>query len=171
MDRAASQAGLAMLADPHADPAPDCRSSTASVPTVGPLGAVPRRRRSVLAHRARRRRGGVLRLSKPWPRPTRPRPVAPPRDTPAFEPEEAFALAQRLEIHHTPKHGSWLNIAEIELSALTRQCLDRRIGDLAILNTELSAWQNATNTDQRQVDWQFTTHDARIKLRHLYPKH
>jgi hypothetical protein len=59
---------------------------------------------------------------------------------------------------------------EIELSALTRQCLDRRIGDLDILNTELAAWQNATNTDQRQVDWQFTTHDARIKLRHLYPK-
>ncbi|WP_210608852.1 transposase [Streptomyces rhizosphaericus] len=88
----------------------------------------------------------------------------------AFEPQEAFALAQRLEIHHTPRHGSWLNIAEIELSALTRQCLDRRISDLGILNTELSAWQNATNTDQRQVNWQFTTHDARIKLRHLYPK-
>ena len=59
----------------------------------------------------------------------------------AFEPEEAFALAQRLEIHHTPKHGSWLNIAEIELSALTRQCLDRRISNLDILNTELAAWQ------------------------------
>jgi hypothetical protein len=87
----------------------------------------------------------------------------------AFEPQEAFALAQRLEIHHTPKHGSWLNIAEIELSALTRQCLDRRIGNLDTLNTELSAWQNATNTSQRQVNWQFTTHDARIKLRHLYP--
>ncbi|MEU3343304.1 hypothetical protein ABZ758_51900, partial [Streptomyces sp. NPDC006668] len=55
-------------------------------------------------------------------------------------------------------------------TALTRQCLDRRIGDLDTLNTELSAWQNATNTDQRQVDWQFTTHDARIKLRHLYPR-
>ena len=88
----------------------------------------------------------------------------------AFEPEEAFALAQRLEIHHTPKHGSWLNIAEIELSALTRQCLDRRISDLGLLNTELTAWQNAINADQRQVDWQFTTDDARIKLRHLYPK-
>ena len=88
----------------------------------------------------------------------------------AFEPAEAFALAQRLEIHHTPKHGSWLNIAEIELSALTRQCLDHRIANLDILNTELSAWQNATNTDQRQVNWQFTTHDARIKLRRLYPK-
>ena len=89
----------------------------------------------------------------------------------AFEPAEAFALAQRLEIHHTPKHGSWLNIAEIELSALTRQCLDRRISDLDVLNTELAAWQAATNADQRQVDWQFTTADARIKLRHLYPEH
>jgi DDE superfamily endonuclease len=87
----------------------------------------------------------------------------------AFEPAEAFALAQRLEIHHTPRHGSWLNIAEIELSALTRQCLDRRISDLDALNTELAAWQHATNTAQRQVDWHFTTSDARIKLRHLYP--
>ena len=87
----------------------------------------------------------------------------------AFEPAEAHALAQRLEIHHTPKHGSWLNIAEIELSALTRQCLDRRIGDLDVLNTELSAWQQQVNADQRQVDWQFTTRDARIKLRQLYP--
>jgi hypothetical protein len=88
----------------------------------------------------------------------------------AFEPEHAFTLAQRLEIHHTPKHGSWLNIAEIELSALTRQCLDRRIDSLDTLNTELAAWQHATNADQRQVHWQFTTTDARIKLRHLYPK-
>ena len=88
----------------------------------------------------------------------------------AFTPDEAFALAQRLEIHHTPKHGSWLNIAEIELSALTRQCLDRRIDDLDNLNTELAAWQQATHTNQRQVDWHFTTHDARIKLRHPYPK-
>ena len=87
----------------------------------------------------------------------------------AFEPAKAFALAQRLEIHHTPKHGSWLNIAEIELSALTRQCLDRRIDDLDVLNTELAAWQAATNADQRQVNWQFTTDNARIKLRHLYP--
>ncbi len=87
----------------------------------------------------------------------------------AFDPAEAFALAQRLEIHHTPKHGSWLNIAEIELSALTRQCLQRRISDLEVLNTELAAWQDATNAEQRQVDWQFTTDDARVKLRHLYP--
>ena len=86
-------------------------------------------------------------------------------------PEEAFALAQRLEIHHTPKHGSWLNIAEIELSALTRQCLDRRISDLGILNTELAAWQAATNAAQRQADWQFTTNDARTRRRHLHPEH
>ena len=66
---------------------------------------------------------------------------------------------------------SWLNIAEIELSALTRQCLERRISDLDILNTELAAWQHATNADQRQVDWQFTTTDARTRLRHLYPEH
>lgn len=88
----------------------------------------------------------------------------------AFEPAKAFTLAQRLEIHHTPKHGSWLNIAEIELSALTRQCLDRRVADLDILNGELAAWQNAVNANQRQVDWQFTTTDARIKLKHLYPE-
>jgi hypothetical protein len=87
----------------------------------------------------------------------------------AFDPGKAFTLAQRLEIHHTPKHGSWLNIAEIELSALTRQCLDRRIADLDILNTELAAWQATTNADQRQVNWHFTTSDARTRLRHLYP--
>ncbi|WP_321572587.1 IS630 family transposase [Parafrankia colletiae] len=89
----------------------------------------------------------------------------------AFEPAKAFALAQRLEIHHTPRHGSWLNIAEIELSALTRQCLDRRIVDLNTLNTELTAWQNAVNTHQRQVTWHFTASDARTKLRHLYPEY
>ena len=87
----------------------------------------------------------------------------------AFTPATAFALAQRLEIHHTPRHGSWLNIAEIELSTLTRQCLDRRIADIDTLNTELAAWQQATNINQRQVQWQFTTTDARIKLRKLYP--
>ena len=87
----------------------------------------------------------------------------------AFEPAKAHALAQRLEIHHTPKHGSWLNIAEIELSALTRQCLDRRIDDIDDLNSELAAWQNAVNTAQRQVNWHFTTSDARTRLRHLYP--
>ena len=71
--------------------------------------------------------------------------------------------------HHTPRHGSWLNIAEIELSALTRQCLDRRIDAPAPLNAELAAWQQQTNSDQRQVQWHFTTDDARVKLRHLYP--
>lgn len=88
----------------------------------------------------------------------------------AFEPARARALAERLELHYTPKHGSWLNIAEIELSRLTRQCPGRRIDDLDLLNTELAAWQAATNDDQRQVDWQFTATDARIKLRHLYPQ-
>jgi DDE superfamily endonuclease len=89
----------------------------------------------------------------------------------AFEPAKARALAERLEIHYTPKHGSWLNVAEIELSALIRQCLDRRIDDLDTLNTELAAWQAATNADQRQVNWHFTTGDARTRLRHLYPEH
>lgn len=89
----------------------------------------------------------------------------------AFDPVKARSLAERLEIHYTPKHGSWLNTAEIELAALTRQCLDRRIDDLRVLNHELHAWQQATNADQRQVSWHFTTSDARIKLRHLYPEH
>jgi hypothetical protein len=89
----------------------------------------------------------------------------------AFTPAKARSLAQRLEIHHTPKHGSWLNIAEIELSALTRQCLNRRIDNLDTLNTELAAWQTTVNTNQRQVNWHFTTNDARTKLRHLYPEH
>jgi len=89
----------------------------------------------------------------------------------AFEPAKARALAEPLEVHHIPRHGSWLNIAEIELSALTRQCLDRRIDDLDILNAELADWQDATNADQRQVNWHFTTNDARTRLRHLYPEH
>jgi hypothetical protein len=88
----------------------------------------------------------------------------------AFPPEEAFRLAKRLEIHHTPKHGSWLNIAEIELSALGRQCLGtRRIGSLEELNAEMKAWQQDRNIGQRGVDWQFTASDARIKLKRLYP--
>ena len=87
-----------------------------------------------------------------------------------FEPQEAFALAQRLEIHHTPKHGSWLDIAEIELSALGRQCLgSRRIDNLQNLNDELQAWYVDRNQKQCGVDWQFTTEDARIKLKRLYP--
>ena len=88
----------------------------------------------------------------------------------AFPPKEAFRLAQRLELHYTPKHGSWLDIAEIELSALSAQCLgDRRIADIETLNTELSAWHIRRNHTQKGVDWQFTTEDARIKLKRLYP--
>ena len=88
----------------------------------------------------------------------------------AFPPAEARRLVERFEWHYTPKHGSWLDMAESELGVLSSQCLDRRISDLDPLNTELTAWQHATNTDQRQVRWQFTTDNARIKLRHLYPK-
>jgi len=88
----------------------------------------------------------------------------------AFPPEEAFRLAQRLELHFTPKHGSWLNIAECELSALAAQCLgDRRIPDIETLNAELAAWNLRRNETQKGVDWQFTTDDARIKLKRLYP--
>jgi len=88
----------------------------------------------------------------------------------AFHPEEAFRLAQRLEIHYTPKHGSWLNIAEIELSALAAQCLgNRRIPSIESLNKELSAWETRRNADQKGVEWHFTTDDARIKLKRLYP--
>jgi hypothetical protein len=88
----------------------------------------------------------------------------------AFPPEEAFRLAQRLEIHFTPKHGSWLNISEIELSALAIQCLgDRRIHDIDVLNVELSSWNCQRNHSQTGVDWHFTTDDARIKLKRLYP--
>ena len=88
----------------------------------------------------------------------------------AFPPEEAFRLAQRLEIHFTPKHGSWLNIAECELSALAAQCLGfRRITEIDTLNAELSSWHIRRNDTQKSVDWQFTTDDARIKLKRLYP--
>lgn len=87
-----------------------------------------------------------------------------------FPPEEAFRLSQRLEIHYTPKHGSWLNIAEIELSALTIQCLaERRIPSIDALNEELPAWHTRRNLSQKGVDWHFTTSDARVKLKHLYP--
>ena len=88
----------------------------------------------------------------------------------AFPPEIARSLARRLEIHHTPKHGSWLNIAEIELSAMTKQCLDRRIATITSLRAELSAWEFARNNNQKGVDWQFTTAMARIKLKRLYPQ-
>ena len=88
----------------------------------------------------------------------------------AFPAEKARELAKRLEIHYTPKHGSWLNIAEIELSSMTRQCLGRRIPTIEQLQQELSAWETNRNGHQKGVDWQFTTKDARIKLKRLYPQ-
>jgi len=87
----------------------------------------------------------------------------------AFEPAEAKRLCDHLEIHHTPKHGSWLNIAECDLSVLSRQCTDRRIPDEETLHREVHAWQQERNAKQVTVDWQFTTEDARVKLKHLYP--
>jgi hypothetical protein len=87
----------------------------------------------------------------------------------AFPPAEAKRLADKLEIHHTPKHGSWLNIAEIELSVLGRQCLSRRLPDFAALAAEVAAWQDRRNATATTVDWRFTTANARIKLKRLYP--
>src|SRR5918998_2582529 len=87
----------------------------------------------------------------------------------AFAPEEAKRLAGRLEIHHTPKHGSWLNMAEIELSALGRQCLSRRIAHQDPLKRQIVGWEEKRNAARPQIKWQFTTQDARIKLRTLYP--
>jgi hypothetical protein len=88
----------------------------------------------------------------------------------AFTPATARRLACRLDIHHTPKHGSWLNIAENELSALTRQCLDRRIPNRETLKRETTAWYHQRNQSQKSVNWQFTTVDARIRLKRLYPQ-
>lgn len=88
----------------------------------------------------------------------------------AFPPEQARRLASRLEIHHTPQHGSWLNIAEIELSGLTMQCLDRRLPDMETLTKETQQWEQRRNASQKGVDWQFSTLDARIKLKRLYPQ-
>jgi DDE superfamily endonuclease len=87
----------------------------------------------------------------------------------AFEPNEARRLADKLEIHYTPKHASWLNMAETELSVLRRQCLDRRISDRNTLTAETTAWVHDRNTQQTTIDWRFTTADARIKLKRLYP--
>jgi hypothetical protein len=87
----------------------------------------------------------------------------------AFPPAEAKRLADRLEIHYTPKHGSWLNMAEIELSILARQCLNRRLDDRAMMEREVAAWATARNSASSCIDWQFTTEDARIKLKRLYP--
>lgn len=88
----------------------------------------------------------------------------------AFTPVEAWRLTKKLEIHHTPKHGSWLNMAEIELSVLSRQALKGRIADFDSLARRVEAWTNARNGAESTVNWQFTTSKARIKLKHLYPE-
>jgi hypothetical protein len=87
-----------------------------------------------------------------------------------FEPTVARRLAERLEIHYTPKHGSWLNMAEIELSALVTQCLDQRIPDLETMQRHICAWETRRNNRRVNINWHFTTDDARTKLLHLYPK-
>jgi hypothetical protein len=87
----------------------------------------------------------------------------------AFAPAEARRILDLLEFCHTPKHGSWLNMAEIELSVLSRQCLDRRIPDFAALESEVAAWEEQRNQEQTWIDWRFTTEDARVKLHRLYP--
>jgi hypothetical protein len=88
----------------------------------------------------------------------------------AFPAEEAHRLARRLRIIHTPRSGSWLNVAEIELSVLARQCLDRRIGSEAEVDAECAAWEAARNAEASRVEWRLTTPDARVKLKHLYPQ-
>ena len=87
----------------------------------------------------------------------------------AFSPQEARRIIEKIEWHHTPKHGSWLNMAEIELSVLQRQCLDRRIPDQEMLTREVAVWEHKRNQDAVKVNWRFTTKDARIKLKKLYP--
>ena len=88
-----------------------------------------------------------------------------------FEPDVALKLAKHLEIHYTSKHGSWINIAEIELSVLTMQCLGRRIPNMDFLQSELSAWESQRNDSQKSVEWHFSTDNARDKLKFLYPVH
>ena len=87
----------------------------------------------------------------------------------AFEPSEARRIAKRLELHHTPNHGSWLNMAEIELSVFSRQCLNRRVGDEALLRREVAALERERNEAAAIIDWRFSTQDARSKLKHIYP--
>jgi hypothetical protein len=88
----------------------------------------------------------------------------------AFEPSVARRLCERFEIHHTPKHGSWLNMAELEIGVMSRQCLDRRIATIEKMAEEVQSWVAQRNKEKTTVHWQFTTADARIKLRHLYPR-
>ena len=87
----------------------------------------------------------------------------------AFAPEEAKALWDRFEFIYTPKHGSWLNMAEIEINVMVRQCLDRRIDNIETVRSEVAAWQTRRDNLQARVNWQFTTKDARVKLKRLYP--
>lgn len=87
-----------------------------------------------------------------------------------FPPEEARRIAEKLEIHYTPKHGSWLNVAEIELRVLTVQCLSRRIANADVLRRQVRAWETSRNASRAQVDWQFTAGDARVHLKQLYPQ-
>jgi DDE superfamily endonuclease len=87
----------------------------------------------------------------------------------AFDPAEAKRLADRLEIHHTPKHGTWLNMAEIELSVLSRQCLDQRVPDFETLEAEVAAWQERRDAEGTKIEWRFSAEDARLKLKRLYP--
>ena len=89
----------------------------------------------------------------------------------AFSPEEARRILERLEIHYTPKHGSWLNMAETELSVLTKQCLARRMPDIETLRAETLKWSTARNAAAKRVNWQFKTEDARVKLKRLYPQY
>ena len=89
----------------------------------------------------------------------------------AFAPEEARRIVKKLEFHYTPKHGSWLNMAEIELSVLQRQCLDRRIPDEETLKGEIAAWEKQRNEEKGTIDWRFSIKDARAKLKRLYPSH
>jgi hypothetical protein len=91
------------------------------------------------------------------------------RRNPSSHHDVALKLAKRLEIHFTPKHGSWLNIAKIELSAMTKQCLDKRIATIEELQTQVSAWESKRNADTKSVDWQFSTDDARIKTNRRWP--
>lgn len=86
-----------------------------------------------------------------------------------FDPEQARRIAERLEVHYTPKHGSWLDMAEIEIGVLSRQCLDRRIPNQEALRMEIAAWQEQRNLEEIRVNWRFTTDDARVKLKSLYP--
>ena len=87
----------------------------------------------------------------------------------AFEPSEAKRLADKFELHYTPKHASWLNMAEIEFSVLSRQCLNRRLANQDILKSEIEKWQNNRNISEYKINWRFTTDDARVKLKKLYP--